>query len=597
MNTRCIRFHAMLLLGSIGCSGDIAKDDDDDDDDDTAAEGDDDTGVDSEEVDQDGDGWQDNEDCGPTNPAIYPGAPEFCDGRDSNCDGDRSDSGVASTLQFGELTDATDAMSGGTGAGLEGLILLCPGHWTIPADIPTDTTGSFRGELSPDAVFLTANGSSPLGSLHAESLVLDGVDITLAEGGTFILNEVQAHDVTVRLPGRGTVLIRDSVVTSDVFVVGRPIEEDGPIARTEIDIEDSTITTSGVSVLGIDDVTIINSTVVSTTADTLSDIGDARLSESVIEAADIAVDALGDLRVLSSTIIAGDANFRMAPGTELLVDGGALAGARVGDFVDVEVTFRGGPDTTGLTGSFLSFSGESVHPHLVVTGVNLSSDEETGRWLQLSGTYSATIEDSTFHDNDYGAVLATGEGPATLTLSSVGFLRNGGGDSGPPESAGGDLALAQDELDTTATDTTFIRSQVSGAGGAVLLTAGTLTTTGVTYQYGRGASGGAVAIAGGSYASLGDSFDSNTATGDGGSVHISSGSASFANVSMLRSQATHGGALYAATQFSVGGSWDFGEGSNANSPDDVYLEDWGSSWSLGSGTAGFSCGATDSCGP
>ena len=56
----------------------------------------DDTGDDTEpdplDVDDDGDGQSENQgDCDDTNPEIFTGADETCDGVDNNCSGDESD--------------------------------------------------------------------------------------------------------------------------------------------------------------------------------------------------------------------------------------------------------------------------------------------------------------------------------------------------------------------------------------------------------------------------------------------------------------------------------------------------------------------------
>ena len=41
-----------------------------------------------ERLDADNDSYFDDEDCDDTNAAVYPGAPEYCDGVDNNCDGE-----------------------------------------------------------------------------------------------------------------------------------------------------------------------------------------------------------------------------------------------------------------------------------------------------------------------------------------------------------------------------------------------------------------------------------------------------------------------------------------------------------------------------
>jgi hypothetical protein len=59
--------------------------------DDDLADGFDDTDVDGSpdcvDLDDDGDGSPDNLDCGPTDPAVFPGAPEACNGADDDCNG------------------------------------------------------------------------------------------------------------------------------------------------------------------------------------------------------------------------------------------------------------------------------------------------------------------------------------------------------------------------------------------------------------------------------------------------------------------------------------------------------------------------------
>ena len=107
------RWSALLfVLALVGCYSldDVTIDDDDslpagdDDDDDSVADDDDsdatpddDDAVDDDDTtpepppDSDGDGIPDDSDCAPTDAAIFPGAPEACDGVDSNCDGEPED--------------------------------------------------------------------------------------------------------------------------------------------------------------------------------------------------------------------------------------------------------------------------------------------------------------------------------------------------------------------------------------------------------------------------------------------------------------------------------------------------------------------------
>ncbi|AKT37134.1 choice-of-anchor L domain-containing protein [Chondromyces crocatus] len=64
-------------------------------------------------IDNDGDGINSCDDCDDANPNTYPGAPEYCDGVDNNCNGEIDEGGVCApvcvTVQRGTFGHAEDA--------------------------------------------------------------------------------------------------------------------------------------------------------------------------------------------------------------------------------------------------------------------------------------------------------------------------------------------------------------------------------------------------------------------------------------------------------------------------------------------------------
>jgi len=63
--------------------------------------------------DDDGDGAEDDEDCAPKDPAIYPGAAEVCNGKDDDCDGNVDNGFSSFQCGLGECLHTVDECKGG----------------------------------------------------------------------------------------------------------------------------------------------------------------------------------------------------------------------------------------------------------------------------------------------------------------------------------------------------------------------------------------------------------------------------------------------------------------------------------------------------
>jgi hypothetical protein len=141
----------------VSCDGggdddDAAPDDDDaapDDDDVVFPDDDDATGVDN-----DFDGYTDIDDCDDNDPLINPGAPEFCDAVDNNCDDSIDEGGVCSGCIQGEYDGHT--------------YQTCPGvggmNWT-GAESTCDAYGYYIATVNSQAEqdFLAAQGAALAG--------------------------------------------------------------------------------------------------------------------------------------------------------------------------------------------------------------------------------------------------------------------------------------------------------------------------------------------------------------------------------------------------------------------------------------------------
>lgn len=181
-------------------------------------------------VDDDGDGFASDVDCDDADSSVYPGAPELCDGIDSDCGGDTDDGRITHHPGDGPAVDLTEQSSGGLAVS-GGELVFCPGRYelgTSGLQVGGATTLRGVGEAT-----LSGSGSATVFAAAGSELVVE--DLALTGTGASVL---QSSGVSVSLEG----------VTVQGAAVQRLLEI---TASGSVSIQDSSFVDNTVGVSGL----------------------------------------------------------------------------------------------------------------------------------------------------------------------------------------------------------------------------------------------------------------------------------------------------------------------------------------------------------
>jgi len=554
---------------------------------DTADSGDPEDSGGTEPEDNDGDGVFSDIDCNDDDPDVHPGAPEWVDGIDSDCDPATTEAGRATWYGSSGPVDVSTDLDAAWTAPEDGRLALGEGDWSAHITVPTSIFVEVRGY---GAVVLGASGAEAMrvdGDGTLSNLALAG-SVRAGLGATLTATQVDFGTGELSAYQGARLSLSDCAFDgASRSIQGVDLGGSDPAPRT-LQVVDSTVSATYAAITGFEDVTVTNSTVhgesyAITSNETLV-VESATLSSPGIA---VTVGRAGGGVAVTATVlnteIAGYNGIHVYPDSSLeLSDSQVSAEHRA-------LSVTGG--TATVTGSTLSTTGQQTvsldgrDGALVATFAQTVFTGAADRHIVGSFDVTLTMEDCTLSDASLGAVKLQTDATSTSAFRRNTFANNSDTHTGSGTYGNGAaLSLVGGDHTFELQDNVFDANTAAKDGGAVYLSDTTAALSGNTFTANTARSGGAIYVDGNvTFTSTADTFTDNTAIQSGGAVSTPGSSISFSDVQMFRNQASVGGAI-SAGPLGLSGSWDLGTGADDNTPDDYHMSCSGFTDTIGSGS-------------
>ncbi|MES2637823.1 MAG: MopE-related protein [Myxococcota bacterium] len=460
--------------------------------------------------DGDGDGYEASRDCDDGDPAVYPGAPERCDGIPNDCDdADVDEAGLVSLEDggWGDLTALWAAGAPGDPAVLampdSGVVHICPGRWYVHL-ISSGGVTELRGQGTTEDIVLDGSGEGSVIVGSDTDLTVTNVTLTggigsgdpytyggalYQVGGTLTLDQVVVRDNAATESGGGIYAWGTSVTLVDSVFDGNQAGDRGGGAYVT-----DTNTTGRVQH-------------VSASVSGCSFTGNSAGSDGGGLAFDVDGGTASSLSVEGGEFAANDGEY----------GGGVwLFGTAVEVVIDSDTSFSG--NFGDVDGGGLYFASDGS---IDVQAVFMDNSASRGGGMfasNLAAILDAEIRGSTFERNHAavgGAVgVQCGEGPGVVLVHGAALERN------TASAEGGAIRAYGCEL--IVENSAFMSNSSERTGGAFQANEATVTLSAVTLDGNEAALSGGAARLTGTHLQCGNNstFHGNAAGDHGGGAYI-----------------------------------------------------------------------------